>query len=320
MTKGMSYFRNFTLSLLIVWALMVFLMGSSSQAAKQQLVFNKYTNLKLGFTTQNFIKSLPVTLKNEKILIDYASDKGFSWIELRDPSAVLTLDECREIADYARRKKIEVGYAIQKGLLDNEFWEIFSRAVKNAAVFEGPKTIRSLGCGPEFFADKNKKGWTVSELNKAIEIANKAAKKAKEFGLQYVAENALEVLKGDGIRYFGITEFFANVNPDVGWQFDTANFFSAARVWTKPKDARTFLEKNIGKMFYIHLKTSKDRKAQPFLSDNELDFDVIFSTMSKHNVPYIAIELVALENVDEMYKNHDRSIEYLKTRGFISVY
>lgn len=319
MRNGRSYFRNLAPLLLIVGALMVLLVASSAQAEKRQLFFEKYPNLKLGFTTQNFIACLPVALENEKTMVDYASDKGFSWIELRDPSAALTLDECKEIADYARSKKIEIGYAIQKGLLDKDFWEVFSRAVKNAAVFEGPKTIRSLGCGSEFFSNKNKKGWTVNELSRAIEMANKAAEVAKEFGLQFVVENALEVLKGDGITYFGITEFFANVNPKVGWQFDTANFFSAARVWTKPMDAQIFLEKNVGKMFYIHLKTSKDRKAQPFLSDNELDFDVIFSTMSTHDVPYVAIELLAIENVDEIYENHDRSIEYLVRRGFISV-
>ena len=320
MRNSRSCFRNLAPLLLIVGAVMVLLVASSSQAAKQQLAFKKYPNLKLGFTTQNFMGCLPVTLENEKTMVDYASDRGFSWIELRDPSAVLTLDECKEIADYARSKNIEIGYAIHKGLLDNDFWEVFSRGLKNAPVFEGPETIRSLGCGSEFSTNKGKKGWTVNELSRAIEIANKAAEKAKEFGLQFVVENALEVLKGDGITYFGITEFLANVNPDVGWEFDTANFFSAARVWTRPKDAQLFLEENIGRMFYIHLKTSKDRKAQPFLSDNELDFDVIFSTMSKHDVPYVAIELLATEDLDEIYENHERSIDYLKTKGFISAY
>ncbi len=81
------------------------ILGTSAFAA-EKIVLKKYPDLKIGFTTANFLRVLPVTLENTKKLIDFASDQGFSWIELRDPNAVLTLKECKKIADYARGKNV----------------------------------------------------------------------------------------------------------------------------------------------------------------------------------------------------------------------
>jgi sugar phosphate isomerase/epimerase len=298
-----------TLTILILGV--AFLAGRVDSAEKK-IVLKKYPDLKIGFTTQNFLKCLPVSLENSKKLIDFARDQGFAWIELRDPSASLTLDECKQIAAYARDQKIEVGYAMQIGLLDPSFWEIFSRGLANAASFDGPKTIRTLACGPEFFTNAKKTAWTFNELHEIVEVANQAANMAKALGLQYVAENALEVIKGDGMTSFGTTEFFANVNSNVGWQFDTANFFSASRVWTKPEDARAFLEKFIGKMAYIHLKTSsKEHETMPVLAENELDFDIVFALMAKHKIRYAAIELPQEATLEASFNNHKKSVEYL---------
>jgi hypothetical protein len=290
---------------------MAFLAGRVDSAEKK-IVLKKYPDLKIGFTTQNFLKSLPVSLENSKKLIDYASEQGFSWIELRDPSAALTLDECKQIAAYARDNEIEVGYALQIGLLDPSFWEIFSRGLANAASFDGPKTIRTLACGPEFFTNPKKTAWTLNELYKIVEVADQAANMAKALGLQYVAENAFEVIKGDGLTSFGATEFFANVNTNVGWQFDTANFFAASRVWTKPEEARAFLEKFIVKMAYIHLKTSsKEHQVLPVLAENELDFEIIFDLLVKHKIPYVAMELTQEATPEASFNYHKKSVEYL---------
>ncbi len=140
-----------------------------------------------------------------------------------------------------------------------------------------------------------------------------AANRAKEFGLQLVVENALEALKGDGMCSFGTTEFFANVNSNVGWQLDTANFFAVAREYTDPADAKKFLGENIGKMFYIHLKTStSEHKVPPYLGDSELDFNAVFELMQKNRVPWVAIELARSKTLEEAKKNHEKSVKYLK--------
>ncbi|HUT29185.1 MAG TPA: sugar phosphate isomerase/epimerase [Sedimentisphaerales bacterium] len=293
--------------------------GCASNAKKQQITFTKYPHLKLGFTTKNFFDYLPVTEQNIKTLIDYAGDRGYAWIELRDPNATLSLDECRNIAEYARARNIEVAYAINTGLLDSDFGRKFDRAVHNAVFFDGPKVLRAAAGGNKFLEDMNKKGWTAEELAQLTAKANQAASSAERRGLRFVVENGSEALKGDGRTYFGLTEFFEKANPNVGWQFDTANFFSGSRVHTKPEDAGAFVEKNIGRLAYIHLKTSRDGQAQPVLGDNELDFDVVFSLMSEHNVPYVAIELYGTKNIGQVYRNQKKSVAYLKKRGFVSV-
>lgn len=42
------------------------------------------------------------------------------------------------------------------GLLDPNFWEVFSRGLANAAVFDGPRTIRTAGPGLEFATNEKK--------------------------------------------------------------------------------------------------------------------------------------------------------------------
>ncbi|MHC4498419.1 MAG: sugar phosphate isomerase/epimerase family protein, partial [Planctomycetota bacterium] len=231
--------------------------GCASTAKKRQIAFKKYDNLKLGFTTKNFLDFVGVDAESTRKLIDYAGEKGFCWIELRDANATLKLSECQEIANYARSRNIEVGYAIHKGLLDYDFWQKFNKGLENAAVFDGPRTLRAVACGNEFIYDANKKGWRIDELKRLIKNANRAAQMAERRGLHLVVENGLEALRGDGVTYFGLTEFFVNVDPTVGWQFDTANFFSGSRIRTKPEDAKAFLEDNAPRLGYIHLKTSR---------------------------------------------------------------
>jgi hypothetical protein len=90
---------------------------------------------------------MPVNPANAKKYVDFAVDHGFSYVELRDPMASLTLAECKEIAVYAKQRDIDMSYTVNVGVLDPNFWEVFSPAVANAAVFDGPRTIRTFGLG-----------------------------------------------------------------------------------------------------------------------------------------------------------------------------
>jgi len=285
----------------------------SGASAAEKFVLAKYPNLKIGFTTTNFLQALPVSLDNAKVMVDFAYSNGFPWIEVRDPSAKLTLAECKELAAYAKARGIEIGYAAQIGLLDAAFWEIMSRAVPNAAVFEGPRTVRSLAFGNEFNLDPKKQAWTLDELYKIVKTANRAGNMAKAAGLQYVAEHAMEVLKGDGMANFGFTEFLANVNSNVKWQMDIANFFAVSRVVTKPEDAKAFLEKNVGRLGYSHLKSSSpDHKTTDVLQENELPIAPVLEILAKNKVNYIAIELTQKKGFDECAANLMKSIDFLK--------
>jgi sugar phosphate isomerase/epimerase len=288
--------------------------GSGAMGA-DKLVLKKYPELKLGFLNVNFIKQWPLGVESAKKVIDFASQQGFSWIELRDPYATLTLAECRELATYAKQRDVEVAYAMNIGVLDPNFWEVFSRGLANAAVFDGPRTIRTAGPGLEFATNEKKTHWTFAELQKAVETANQAANLAKMFGLQYVVENGVEAVKGDGVSTFGTVELFGNANSNLGFQLDTGNFFCVSRVWTKPEDARAFIEKYAPRMGYMHLKTSsKEHKVQPVEGDNELDFDIIFAIAAKNKRPYVGFELDQPATLEQAYENHKKSVEYLRGR------
>jgi sugar phosphate isomerase/epimerase len=285
----------------------------SNAMAAEKIVLKKYPELKMGFLNVNFIKQWPLGIESAKKVIDFASDQGFSWIELRDPFASLTLAQAKELATYAKQRDIEIAYAMNIGLLDPNFWEVFSRGLANAAVFDGPRTIRTAGPGLEFANNEKKTHWTFAELQKAVETANQAANMAKALGLQYVAENGVETIKGDGVSTFGTVELFANVNSNVGFQLDTGNFFCVSRTWTKPADAQAFIEKYASRMGYMHLKTSSpEHKVQQVLSDNELDFDVIFAIASKAGRPYVGFELDQPATLEQAVENHKKSVEYLK--------
>jgi sugar phosphate isomerase/epimerase len=280
--------------------------------AQQKMVLKKYPEIKLGYTTTNFLKPLPVSLDNKKKLLDLASELGCSWVEIRDPSASLTVDECKQLMAYAKSKNIEIGYALQVGLLDPAYWEIFTRGLPNAVVFEGPRTIRTLAAGPEFASDPKKMYWTLAELYKAIQKANRAANLARSAGLKYVVENAFEALKGDGVTGFGLSEFIANANSNMFLQCDTANFFATSRVVTKPEEAKAFMEKYASRIPYIHVKTStSEHKVLPVLDQNELDFDTVFSILTKNKIRYAAIELTQPDTFEACANNLKKSFEYL---------
>lgn len=285
---------------------------SAGAFAQQKIVLKNYPEIKLGFTTTNFLKPLPVSLENKKKLVDLASELGCSWVEIRDPSGALSPEQCKELMAYAKSKNLELGYALQVGLLDPAFWEIFSRGLANAPVFEGPRTIRTLAAGPEFDKDPKKTTWTLSELFKAVRIANRAANLARAAGLKYVVENSAHALKGDGITGFGLTEFAANVNSNQFFQCDVANFFAVSRVVPKPEEAKAFMEKYAGRMPYIHIKTSTpEHKVPPVLGPNELDFDTVFALLTKNKIRYAAVELTQPNTYEECAGNLQKSFEYL---------
>ncbi|WKN42593.1 sugar phosphate isomerase/epimerase family protein [Tunicatimonas pelagia] len=306
---------------------MSFLIGCSSGSQEQateaeavsnpNLMFADYENLKLGFTTQNFLAAMPVSLETSKQFIDYAEQQGYAWLELRDPSAELSLEESQEIAAYAQEKGIEVSYAIQKGLLDEDFWPTFEKGLQNAGVFDGPKLIRSLASLSEFASDAAKQGWTPEELNLAVQYADSAAALAKEAGLQYVIENAGEPFFGNDNAYFGVADMFAQVSEQVGWQFDTANPFSVARVHGTVDSVRNYLRENVDNLFYIHLKSAENGQAQEVLGENPLPLPEVLQLLSEQSVSYVAIELQAVDNKEQAFANQEQSLDYLRAQGIV---
>jgi len=287
--------------------------GASAFAADKAITLSKYPNLKLGFTSQNFSKWLPPTADNLKTIIDYASKKGFAFIEVRDPNAMLSLNDAKELGAYAKDKNIEIIYAMGVGALDDNYFEAFSRGLANAIALGGPKFVRTGANGNEMNLDPKKQFWTADEFAKLVQNINMAANTAKTFGYTLFVENANEGLKGDGVNTFGTADLFGpqGVNANVGFQLDMANFFCVSRVVSSPADVQAFFEANVKKMGYSHLKTSINRTPQQYLNGNELPFDVYFKQLSKYNKVYVAIELFNADTLEIEYANTQKSIDYL---------
>ena len=281
--------------------------------AANKVTIKNYPDFKFGFTTINFAKALPVSKDNIMKLVDFAKNEGFAFIELRDPTATLTYDECKAIASYAKQNDIEVVYALNIGFLDPKFDEIFTKGLDNASCFtNGPKTMRIIGAGPEYSSDPQKNAYTAEEIQKILPIAEDAAKKAKAKGVNLVIENTYEVFGGNGKDTFGFKDLYDKISSNFSWQPDTANFFAVSRVVTNPSDAEDYLNKNAKKIIYIHLKTSnKDHKVPAVLEENELPFKTVFDILSKNNVKYIAIELPQQATFEECAQNHKKSAEFL---------
>jgi sugar phosphate isomerase/epimerase len=288
--------------------------SSKTDILAPELIFKQHKNLKLGFTTQLFAEVAPVSLVSSKQFVDYAASSGFTWLELRDPDAILTMEECKAIADYAKEKGVEVAYAIQKGLLDADFWITFEKGIKKAAFFHGPKTFRALAGGEEFNTDTTKTGWDAAEMSQIVKYADSAALIAQKNGLQFVIENGTEPLYGKEAKYFGFADIIDRTREEVGWQFDTANPFSVSRVHSSSDTVMAFMLKHINKLSYIHLKSAQKGMPQRVLTNNPIAFEEVFQALAKHKILYVAIELQAVDDEDQAYENLERSVGFLREK------
>jgi sugar phosphate isomerase/epimerase len=281
------------------------------------LSFRDYPNLKLGFSTQNFLKSVPVDVASLEEIIKYAAKEGYSFIELRDPDAGLSPDECEKISEVAGSHNIEVIYEINANLLAPDFLSIFNKGLENTSAFPDPGIIRAIVSNTEFAADENKKGWTAQELNRIVALADSCSRAARERNLTFIVENATEAFFGKDTLYFGFADFFSRTE-NTGLQFDTANpFQESSRAKADPSGVEKYLASVAGRWVTTHLKSGKDGIFQPVLADNPLDLGTVLSLMSANNVTYVAFELAGVPDKQECFDNHSKSIDYLAEKGLM---
>jgi sugar phosphate isomerase/epimerase len=307
--------KNIFVSLLIVILCGAFIVTDIEAAPKEKIVLKKYPDFKIGILANNFIKPLPLTKDNMKKIMDWTSENGFAWMEIRDPRADLTYAECKELAAYAVSKKIEIIYALNIGFLDPQFNEVFYRGCANALLFPGPKVIRTSAPGPEFNTDPKKSTWTKEEFEKLIAVANNAANVAKSLGLDLVVEHAFEAMQGDGVASFGMVEIQTLGNTNIGSQYDTANFFAVSRAPVSAEAAKGYFEKFANKTRYVHIKTcGKDNVVTDVITDNVLDLGVIFDIVAKAKINYLGIEIPQQAKFEDAQTNLRKSAAYLKSK------
>ena len=271
----------------------------------------RYPHFQWGFTTQNFSKALPVTAEAVRNHILHARERGYSWIELRDPEAGLSIDDCKALAEFARGQGIEVNYSAQRGLLAEDFMEVIARAAANTAVFDGPRVVRVLalrGAG-EF-------GWDDAEFARSIENAKDAAALAARHGLRLAVENAETALYGVPGDYQGMNDFMLAAPPDVWLQLDTSNLFCLP-VIPSADDAAAFIRSHAQRVAYLHLKSARDGKALTRLDGNPLPFSQVFDIVANDAPTYVAIELSGSADAAEVRAEMDASITHLSETGIL---
>lgn len=315
----MNLKKNKTNYLIQIVLLTIFLLIHSCTMKKEQkmITFKDYPNLKLGFSTQNFLQSMPLSVENLEEIIKYAAGEGYSFIELRDSKADLSFEDCIKLAEIAESNDIEVIYEINTNLLAPDFLSVFTKALENTAAFPDPGILRTIISTTEFAADENKKGWTKQELNQLVELADSCGKTAREKNLEFIIENANEAFFGKDTLYFGFADFF-NKTKNVGLQFDTANpFQNASRAKSDPDEVEKYLSAVADRWFTTHLKSGKDGVFQPVLTDNPLDLGKVISLMAANNIIYVAFELASIPDKQACFYNHSKSIDYLAEKGLI---
>ena len=299
--------------------LMVPLCLTCKQNAKESLQIKGYPDLKLGFTTQNFLKAMPLSVANLKELIIYASDAGFQFIEIRDDLATLTTEECKILADIAEKNNLEVIYEIQRNLLDPGYFEIFNKGLENALQFSDPVILRAMISKSEFTENPDKKGWTKDELVRIAAIADSCSTIAESMNAHFLIENSDESFFGDGQTYFGLSDFFDNTSK-VGLQFDMGNpFRKSARVKSNPQQVLQYLSSLESRWVAAHLKTIVETggEMQPVLTDSPLTVEETVAQMGRQHARYVALELLAVPDKLECYRNHTTSIQYLRDKGIL---
>lgn len=285
---------------------------------EKSFTFKGSNVLKLGFSTQNFLKCLPNDVKNLTEIIQYASTEGYEFIELRDSEASLSLKECKELGKIAESLGVDVLYEINANLLAPGFLAIFKKGLENTKAFPGEGIIRTIISNTEFASDETKKGWTEDELKRIIEIAENAGEMAHEHNLKFIVENGNESFFGKGKEYFGFADLL-DKTKNIGLQFDTANpFQNASREKADPLKVEMYLTSIANRWVTTHLKSGKDGVFQPVLNENPLDLGNVISIMSAKNVKYVAFELAGHPDKQTCFKNHAESVQYLINRGLVT--
>jgi sugar phosphate isomerase/epimerase len=296
---------------------LLFLLASCQQEENHRLVFKEFPAMKIGFSTQNFQKALPVNVANLSNFISYAAREGYQFVELRDNHASLTKEECRQLAEMAKKKGIEMIYEIQVNPLDTAFGNVFGKALANTQLLPGPGILRSLVSQSEFEADPAKKGWSKGELLRLSKLLDSCASIAAAGKVRLIVENLNEPFFGDSTANYGLADLFAATTL-TGLQFDIGNpFRNSSRRKADPGQVDHWLSNFGTRWVTTHLKTLQQGDSQPFLTDNPLPLEEVVRLMGRQNIQYATIELLPVADSQACFDNHAKSIQFLKDKGIL---
>ena len=284
---------------------------------KPSLTFNNHPGLRIGFSTQNFQKAMPVNVESLTELFEYGSEEGYHFVMIRDDLALLTENECEKLAETAGKYSLDIIYEIHKNPLDTGYKEVFEKGLRNVKLFRGPGIIRTLVSKSEFDNDPQKKGWTKDELARLGELCDNSAAEARLSKIKFVVENFNEAFFGDGQTYYGLVDLFMNTIY-TGLQFDISNpFRNTSRDKADPERVIRFLKSIGNRWITTHLKTILEGEMQPVLTDNPIPVEKIVDLMGRLSIPWVTLELAGNPDKQQCYNNHSVSIKYLRDRNIL---
>ena len=310
--------HSYFLKALIITSILTVMLSCNFQPKKKMLVFQNYPNLKLGLSTQDFQLAMPFNVDNVSQIIQFASDEGFQFIEIRDVLAKLSSDECKAIARVAAKNKIDVIYVFNKNPLDTGYFKVFERALANTLLFPGPGILRTLAAKSEFDADPLKKGWNKEELKRLMGILDSSIAICKSKNVQFVIENFNEAFFGNDSTYMGMADLLAN-EKELLFQLDIGNLFrKTSRVTPDPEMVIKYLPSLGNRWVITHLKTIQGGEPQPILTDNPIPVEKIIPIIGQQNIQFVMLELAAVNDKNQCFENHKISIQFLREKGILN--
>jgi len=137
--------------------------------------------------------------------------------------------------------------------------------------------------------------------------------------MQLLVENSDESFFGNGPEYYGLTDFFEKT-VRTGFQFDISNpFRKSSRVRSDPDKVMDYMSRLGSRWVSSHIKTIQvtGGEMQPVLTENPLPVEKVIKLMGEMKVPYVALELLAVEDKDQCFRNHSQSILFLRDKGVL---
>ncbi|MDD3361176.1 MAG: TIM barrel protein [Hespellia sp.] len=279
----------------------------------KKLVSYKGIKTGIGLATNCYKQVLEKQEISLKDLIIQAAERGFSWVEVRDPEVMMSIETLKTIKKIADSYQIRIHYSWDNGNVFEED-ERFYEGMRRAVMFGKGTCCRVLIAAQ---AIAGKKGYSEEEMNKIIHVLKLYIKTAKELEIFLCFENSMEPIKGDGKTYFGMEDILLRL-PEMSVTFDAANFTTETTV-INPMEAEliSYYQKFSKRIFYYHMKQTRNHKLIPALEDHA-DFDVIklMKMFAKTNPDtWVCLEIPQQKDLNRMNEMVEKSILYLERKN-----
>lgn len=256
----------------------------------------------LGLATNSFLPALSQKQITLEGLFRWAAQKGFSWIELRDPDVSMDSEKLSSLKALADSLSLRVHYAWNNPDLTRED-RSFERGIRNAAVF-GRGTCCRVVLAPG--AIKGKKRYDPQDLAEICGRACEYGDLARRDGVTLCFENSMEPLEE--------MEKILLQCPNVRTALDAANFTSRdTAVRPEQEELLGYIRRRTAQIPYYHMKMTRQHEVLPSIeADGDFDVFAVIDALSANRDVLVCLELPPADHLSEIQLHVERSIETIK--------